>query len=393
MGRPKRCAKRPNPYISYTPTVEITTTTTINPLDDPNNYIVIPQSGIDCIREIDPCPCGELFIPKSSGTNYIVVNNDYGSWGTYDSKTLIAILNYSSIYTYLHAEDVYLESGETFKTITSKNNSVGSFYLDNFVLQVIDGLNEVGNGYEEHPFVFNNRIKVALKSKEDNEVFAEKYFGSIGSTNSLNKLVLNNQDFFKRINIVGKTLILEIHSVCDFEVEKCIPDASVDPTTTTTTTTTSTTPCYKTVYCNLCIDGILVPGGMLTNVPCETDNCDACHAAGMYCPGEIVICPTTTTTTTTEEPTTTTTAEPTTTTTTEEPTTTTTAEPTTTTTEEPTTTEQPTTTTTEEPTTTEQPATTTTEEPSNTTTTATTATTSEPTSTTLNPTTPSPPVS
>jgi hypothetical protein len=340
MGRPKRCAKRPNPYISYIPAVEITTTTTINPLDDPNNYIVIPQSGIDCIREIDPCPCGELFIPKSSGTNYIVVNNDYGSWGTYDSKTLIAILNYSSIYTYLHAEDVYLESGETFKTITSKNNSVGSFYLDNFVLQIIDGLNEVGNGYEEHPFVFNNRIKVALKSKEDNEVFAEKYFGSIGSTNSLNKLILNNQDFFKRINIVGKTLILEIYSVCDFDVEKCIPDASVDPTTTTTTTTTTEEP--------------------TTTTTTTTEE------------------PTTTTTTTTEEPTTTTTtttAEPTTT------TTTTTAEPTTTTT---TTTAEPTTTTT-----TSSP--TTTEEPSNTTTTATTATTSEPTSTTLSPTTPSPP--
>jgi hypothetical protein len=242
MGRPKRCAKRPSPYISYTPVETAVTTTTINPLDDPNNYIVIPQSGVDCVREIDPCPCGELFIPKGSGTNYIVIDNDYGSWGTYDSKTLIATLNSSSVDNYLHAEDVYIESGETFKTITSRRNSIGDFYLDNFSLQIVDSLNEIGDGYEEHPFIFNNRIKVALKSKEDNEVFAEKYFGSIGSTSSLNKLILNNQDFFKRMNIIGKTLILEIYSVCDFDVEKCIPDASLDPiTTTSTTTSTSTT--------------------------------------------------------------------------------------------------------------------------------------------------------
>jgi len=45
MGRPKRCASKRKPYISYsTPT---TTTTTLEPIDY-SSYIVIPESGASC---------------------------------------------------------------------------------------------------------------------------------------------------------------------------------------------------------------------------------------------------------------------------------------------------------------------------------------------------------
>jgi hypothetical protein len=46
MGRPKRCASRPKPYIVYSPP-STTTTTTEEPFDY-SNYLVIPESGISC---------------------------------------------------------------------------------------------------------------------------------------------------------------------------------------------------------------------------------------------------------------------------------------------------------------------------------------------------------
>jgi hypothetical protein len=46
MGRPKRCATRPKPYISYNPPSSLTTTTE-EPIDY-TQYIVIPESGAPC---------------------------------------------------------------------------------------------------------------------------------------------------------------------------------------------------------------------------------------------------------------------------------------------------------------------------------------------------------
>lgn len=243
MGKPKRCAKPRSPYISYVPADNVTTTTQ-SPSDDLYSYINIPVSGLSCPRTLedpeDPCPCGEIYIVKSSGTNYQSVSNDYGSWGIYDSLTLTATLNSSSVETYLHAEDVYIESGQVFKTITTKRSGSGNFYLNKYSLQIIDELNSAGDGYEDNPFVFNNRIKIALRVKEDDLIIAEKYFGANNITTVLNKLILNEQDFLKKVNIIDKTLILEIHSICDFDPEKCLLEVDPDNWTTTTTTTTTT---------------------------------------------------------------------------------------------------------------------------------------------------------
>ena len=179
MGRPKRCAKRPPPYISYSEPITLTTTTTSSPLDDPSTYIIIPESGVPCPREDDPCPCGNVYIPKGSGTNYIVVDNDYGSWGTYDEPTLVATLNLSTIDNYFHTSDVFVDSGQLFRTIGIKTGSA-DFYLDKFDLEILSNLNNAGDDYEDIPFVINNRIKVSLRIKETNEVIAVKYIGSNG---------------------------------------------------------------------------------------------------------------------------------------------------------------------------------------------------------------------
>lgn len=48
MGRPKRCAKRPSPYISYSEHGVTTTTTTTEPQFPFDDYIVIPESGSSC---------------------------------------------------------------------------------------------------------------------------------------------------------------------------------------------------------------------------------------------------------------------------------------------------------------------------------------------------------
>ena len=76
MGRPKRCASRKKPYISYYTTP--VTTTTLEPIDY-SSYIVIPESGIACpsttttttttttAEPIDGC-----YWYTISGSNYII---------------------------------------------------------------------------------------------------------------------------------------------------------------------------------------------------------------------------------------------------------------------------------------------------------------------------------
>lgn len=75
MGRPKRCASKPKPYIKYGITTT-TTTTTVEPIDY-SDYIVIPESGADCpitttttttttIQPFDGCRSYQI-----NGTGYI----------------------------------------------------------------------------------------------------------------------------------------------------------------------------------------------------------------------------------------------------------------------------------------------------------------------------------
>lgn len=230
MGRPKRCAKRPSPYISYSAPTTSITTTTISPLDDPSNFILIPASGLSCPESIDPCPCGEIFVHKGFGTNYIVVDNQFGSWGTYDYPTLVATLNNSSVINFFHDEDILLQSGGLFKTITSKFlSSDADFFISKFDLEVLGALNNIGNDYIEHPFLIKNRIKAVLRIKEDDKIIATKIIGKNGEDTSLSNIVLDGDDFSQNFNIANKTLILEIYSVCDFgDGEVCLLDGPVE---------------------------------------------------------------------------------------------------------------------------------------------------------------------
>lgn len=93
MGRPKRCASKQKPYISYsTQTAPIATTTTIEPVDY-SKYIVIPESGIECpsattttttIYPLSECQVyvADLIIGDSCGP-YVI--NLYGNHAEYFS--------------------------------------------------------------------------------------------------------------------------------------------------------------------------------------------------------------------------------------------------------------------------------------------------------------------
>ena len=80
MGRPKRCASRPKPYIPYNP--PSTTTTTEEPIDY-TGYIVIPESGAPCpgittttTTTTTPEPFVGCKSYQISGTNYVVKYTD-----------------------------------------------------------------------------------------------------------------------------------------------------------------------------------------------------------------------------------------------------------------------------------------------------------------------------
>jgi hypothetical protein len=60
MGRPKRCATRQKPYISYNPPSS-TTTTTEEPIDY-TQYIVIPESGAPCPTTTPPSQISEIAV-------------------------------------------------------------------------------------------------------------------------------------------------------------------------------------------------------------------------------------------------------------------------------------------------------------------------------------------
>lgn len=89
MGRPKRCATRPKPYISYNPPSSPTTTTE-EPIDY-TQYIVIPESGVDCpsittttttVHPLDECQIyvADLIIGDSCGAYSINLTGNHAEY-------------------------------------------------------------------------------------------------------------------------------------------------------------------------------------------------------------------------------------------------------------------------------------------------------------------------
>lgn len=317
------------------------------------NDITTTSTTTTTTTTLEPCGCGSIYIPKGDIDFNTRIKEDYVLHLSAGSDNLARVNGFmqGADFEFLHTQDIFLEAGQVFKSPVNFDVAGGPAY------EILAWKGDLDGEVSFFTFNIENRIKVIIRNIFDNEVIAVGYFGKVGETISLDRLLLSScNNYRSAIESTKGRFLLEIYSICEISKEACcdgLPSFDLDviidefcfePSCTTTTTSSTT-----------------------TTIPPTTTT-------------------TTSTTSTTTSTTTTTTTTTTSTTTTEEPTTTTT----TTTTEEPTTTQEPTTTTT-----TQSPTTTTTTSTTSTTTTTTvepttsttTTTTTEPTtSTTLGPT-------
>jgi hypothetical protein len=311
---------------------------------------------------LEPCNCGSIYIPKSNPDFNVRITEDYFlhlSAGT-DKAIRVNGFMQGANFGFLHTEDVFLESGQVFKSPASNDISGGPAY------EILAWRGDLDGDISFFTFNIENRIKVVIRNILDNEVIAVGYFGKAGETTNLDRLLLSSCNNYRNATVSTEgRFLLEIHSICEIAEDECcdnLPNLDLNIIVDEIcfedlcTTTTTTTECMILLTCYGC-DTISEH-----YVPCDTNDVNFCEQFGRVPSLDLLDCTTTSTTTTiqptttTPQPTTSTTPEPTTS-TTPEPTTSTTPGPTTSTTPEPTTstTPGPTTSTTPEPTTSTTP--------------------------------------
>ena len=263
---------------------------------------------------LEPCNCGSIYIPKSNPDFNVRITEDHFlhlSAGT-DKATRVNGFMQGANFGFLHTEDVFLESGQVFKSPASNDISGGPAY---------EILAWKGNlDAEVFFFTFNieNRIKVVIRNILDNEVIAVGYFGKAGETTNLDRLLLSSCNNYRNATVSTKgRFLLEIHSICEIAEDECcdnLPNLDLNIIVDEIcfedlcTTTTTTTECMILLTCYGC--------GTISQhyVPCDTNDVNFCEQFGRVPRLDLLDC-TTTSTTTTIQPTTTT-PQPTTTTTT-----------------------------------------------------------------------------
>jgi hypothetical protein len=177
-----------------------------------------------------PCPCGSLYLPKgkafsASGLSIIIssVNLD-----------AITVLELDS----LHSQDIYLESGEKFVTVTPiiRNHIIPNKLLISHVL----------------PISINNVIQVVVKDRLSKAILGTQYIGKYNEVTTINSIVI---DLHSSIDLYDNAIIVEMYSLCDNGSDPCcdklpskidivgpkllcvpLEQYYVVPTTTTTTT-------------------------------------------------------------------------------------------------------------------------------------------------------------
>jgi hypothetical protein len=209
----------------------------------------------------EPCTCGSMYIVAGAGNNTL----------RSDETPRLRCIGFSSISSrlnsgspqgsnieFMHNQDIFLESGQVFKTISTRPVSSDPFYELNFI-----GSFDNENYYNQYKIHINNRIKIVLRRHDNNKVVAVKYIGSKSESLELNYITMHtcglgfrsDGDFY---------LIAEFYSLCEADKNDCcnrMPDFSLvpiieelciftttttpppppPPTTSTTSTSTSTT--------------------------------------------------------------------------------------------------------------------------------------------------------
>lgn len=138
------------------------------------------------------CPYGKLFIPKGSA---------YDSAGL---KIHIQDDNTSQIINFIHSQDVYLESGEKFVSVTEIINTT--------ILPKKIKL------YSNTVFIISNIIKLTIKNKNTKKVIASKYLGQKNQTNTIPYIEFSSP---VTIDLNNDAIILEIDSLNSEETDPC----------------------------------------------------------------------------------------------------------------------------------------------------------------------------
>jgi hypothetical protein len=172
------------------------------------------------------CPCGSLYLPKGKvfSTSGLRVNATVSS--------SISELNL------LHSEDIYLESGEKFVTVTP----IITEHITPTKISIAHSL----------PITVKNVIHVVIKDKLSKSILGTQYIGKYNETTTIGGIVV---DLHSSIDLHNNAIIVEIHSLCDNGSDPCCDKlpSTIDivgprllcvpleqyyvlPTTTTTTT-------------------------------------------------------------------------------------------------------------------------------------------------------------
>jgi len=168
------------------------------------------------------CPCGSLYLPKGRA---------FSTSGLY-----VHIANLEL--DLLHSQDIYLESGEKFVTVTP-------------IIRVHTTPIKMAISYDL-PMTVKNVIQVVVKDKFSKTILGTQYIGKYNEATTINNIVL---DLHSSIDLYENAIIIEINSLCDNGSDPCcdklpseidivgprllcvpLEQYYVLPTTTTTTT-------------------------------------------------------------------------------------------------------------------------------------------------------------
>jgi hypothetical protein len=138
----------------------------------------------------------------------------------------------------LHSEDIYLESGEKFVTVTP----IITEHITPTKISIAHSL----------PITVKNVIHVVIKDKLSKSILGTQYIGKYNETTTIGGIVV---DLHSSIDLHNNAIIVEIHSLCDNGSDPCCDKlpSTIDivgprllcvpleqyyvlPTTTTTTT-------------------------------------------------------------------------------------------------------------------------------------------------------------
>jgi hypothetical protein len=133
------------------------------------------------------CKCGQLDIDKNIN---LIVNDQ--------------------TYSFIHNQNVFLDSGQVFSSISEKLNNIN---INSIIINLSSQL--------------DHQIKVVLKT-QSNKVIAVKYIGTLYEQTSINNIEFKECELL--LKEIDERIILQIYSICGSETKDCcdkLPDFTI----------------------------------------------------------------------------------------------------------------------------------------------------------------------